>query len=467
MNSDLALNGKNGDVGAAQLKGLYVKTYGCQMNEYDSLRLAKLLEHDYRLVSDPLSADLILINTCSVRDKPERKLYSLLGELKELKRRKTRLIVGVGGCMAQRQGREITRRSTAVDFVFGTHNLSLVPALIAQRKKGMPAAVAVDYREDWEELPLGLPEGAPVSALIAVSRGCNKNCSFCVVPQTRGPEVSRAKQEILREVRMAVNCGAREVVLLGQTVNSYGRDLKPRQNFVGLLESLTQISGLERIRFTSPHPQEVRGDLIEAMAGLPKVCRHIHLPLQSGSDAVLRAMNRNYSRARYLEIIAALKEKMPDLAVTTDIIVGFPGENEVDFAATLDIMEAVEFDNSYSFVYSARPGTKAAGLADLLPYSAKLERLHVLQARQTDITARRLQGWIGKRVQVLLEEREEAWHGRIPQNFVLNLDQTPAALKPGMLVEAKVKSAARFTLKGELADPNLDDLRLIDGPRVF
>jgi tRNA-2-methylthio-N6-dimethylallyladenosine synthase len=336
-------------------KGVFIRTFGCQMNEYDSQKLFKLLEHDYAPVDAPEKADLVLINTCSVRDKPKQKLYSMLGRMQELKDLRPGMMVGVCGCVAQQEGEKILKRSKSVDFVFGTHNLSLVPSLIQLRKNGAPPQAAVDYREEWEDLPLGFAERdgsgkAGVTAFISISRGCNKNCTYCIVPTTRGPEVSRSLDEILREARIAVHRGSRELLLLGQTVNSYGMDLKPRLTFVKLLEALAEIEGVDRIRFISPHPQEVRRDFIEFVATNPKMCRHIHMPLQSGSDTILKAMNRNYRRAKYLNIIEALKSRVSDIAVSTDIIVGFPGETEEDFQATLDMMDRVQFDNSYSFL---------------------------------------------------------------------------------------------------------------------
>lgn len=434
--------------------GVYIKTFGCQMNVYDSEKLYKLLEPQYKAVTSPEKADLILVNTCSVRDKPEQKLYSLLGELQVLKKSNDRLLIGVGGCVAQQEGQRITKRSKAVDFVFGTHNLSLVPSLIEQRQQGAPPQVAIDYRDDWEELPLGNAGESRVSTFVSISRGCNKNCTYCIVPTTRGREVSRMPDEILKEVRIAAHRGTREIVLLGQTVNSYGLDLKPRMKFVELLQRVSEVENIERIRFTSPHPQEVRQDFFDLVAENPKVCKHIHMPLQAGSDRVLKLMNRNYRKKRYLAIIEGLRERNPDIAITTDIIVGFPGETEAEFRETLDVMRAVEFESSYSFVFSARPGTPAAAMADDTPQEVKLERLQELQALQNDITQRRLQSWIGKEVEVLLDgpskDGSGRLQGRISQNILLNLNDVHESLAPGMLVNTTVTEAARYTLKGDV-----------------
>jgi tRNA-2-methylthio-N6-dimethylallyladenosine synthase len=442
-------------------QGLYIRTFGCQMNEYDTQKLYKILENDYRPVDSADQADLVLVNTCSIRDKAEQKLYSVLGELKGIKGARPGMMVGVCGCVAQQEGEEILKHGRGVDLVFGTHNLSLVPSLIQLRKRGAPPQVAVDYREDWEELPLGFAESDPtrngqrgnITAFVSISRGCNKNCTYCIVPTTRGPEVSRAVVEIEREVKIAAHRGTKEIVLLGQTVNSYGRDLDPRVSFVELIDRLSLIDGIERIRFTSPHPQEVRSDFIECVVSNPKVCRHIHMPLQSGSDAILKAMNRNYRRDRYLRIIDDLKSKVPDMAITTDIIVGFPGESEDDFEATLQVMEAVRFDNSYSFAFSPRPGTVAAEMQESLTQAEKLARLQLLQAKQEEITSSKLESWVGRSAEVLVDDRNQlkgdCFQGRISQGFMANFDRPFEPVKLGALVPVRITGRKRFTLIAE------------------
>ena len=434
--------------------GVFIKTYGCQMNAYDTDKLHKILENHYRGVDCVEDAQLVIVNTCSVRDKPQQKLYSLLGELRQTKHERPGLLIGVGGCVAQQEGRKIVARNDAVDFVFGTHNLSLVPALIEQRLAGAAPPVAINYRDEWEELPLGFAEIDRVSAFVSISRGCNKNCTYCIVPTTRGREVSRQPSEIEREVRIAVVRGVREVTLLGQTVNSYGRDLEPRLSFADLITRLSGISGLERIRFISPHPQDVKPEFIDLLANNPKVCRHIHLPLQSGSDKILKLMNRNYRRKRYLEIVDALRQAAPDVAITTDIIVGFPGETQEDFEQTLDMIETVRYDDSYSYMFSARPGTVAAQLPDDLDSQGKLERLQLLQARQFEITQERLLAWHGKVVEVLVEGPSSSnparLCGRTSHNILLNLEQEEANLRPGMISPVLVTGSARFTLKGRV-----------------
>jgi tRNA-2-methylthio-N6-dimethylallyladenosine synthase len=442
---------------AKERKGVYIRTFGCQMNEYDSAKLFKILAEEYKPVSDPADAELVLINTCSVRDKPERKLYSLLGEVKQLKQKNPDLLIGVGGCVAQQEGEQIVKRSKDVDLVFGTHNLSLVPSLVSRRRQGHEPQVAIDYRDEWEELPLGFSEEdtehSRVSAFVSISRGCNKNCSYCIVPTTRGKEVSRAPEEILREVRIAAHRGAREIVLLGQTVNSYGLDLQPRMRFSQLLDQVAEIGGVERIRFTSPHPQEVRADFFDLVARNPKVCRHIHMPLQSGSDRILKLMNRNYRRKRYLSIIEELQSRVPDIAITSDIIVGFPSETREDFEETLDLMRQVPFHNSFSFMFSARPGTLAAGMPDDVPHQEKLSRLQELQALQLELTKCDLERWRGKHTQVLIEGASTSdpskLKGRNSQNITVNLTERVEGLSAGDFIDVRVTECSRFTLKGQ------------------
>ena len=434
--------------------GLYIRTFGCQMNEYDSSKLAKLLEEDYTLVQSPEKAGLILVNTCSVREKPEQKLYSLLGQLRPLKEQNPDLIVGVGGCVAQQEGKNIVQRSRVVDFVFGTHNLSLVPSLVKLCREGAPPQVAVDYRDEWEDLPCGLAGTNRITVPIAVSRGCNCKCSYCIVPVTRGPEISRHPDEIEREAFLAVRQGAKEVVLLGQNVNSYGGDLSPKTTFAGLLNRISLIEDLARIRFISPHPREVRRDFIDLFSENLKVCRHIHLPLQSGSNAVLRAMRRNYRREKYIEIVDELRARIPDISFTTDIIVGFPGETDGDFQETLEIMEYVQFDSSYSFMFSPRPGTPAAAMAGRLPEEEKLRRLQLLQKRQEQITSARLKLWLGKNDQVLLEgpspANENIMQGRLSQNIMVHLDKPYKGLEAGIIADIEIFEAGRHSLRARL-----------------
>jgi tRNA-2-methylthio-N6-dimethylallyladenosine synthase len=438
---------------ASDKQGLYIKTFGCQMNAYDSEKLEKILENKYKSVASPDQADLILINTCSVRDKPEQKLYSLLGEFRELKVKNPKLLIGVGGCVAQQEGKNIVDRSRDVDFVFGTHNLSLVPGLIRQRQEGAKPQVAINYRDDWEELPLGLSDKSRISIFVAISRGCNKKCAYCIVPTTRGPEVSRSLDEILKEIKIGLHRGAKEVLLLGQTVNSYGLDLTPRLKFTDLLKQISELP-VDRIRFVSPHPQEIKEDFFELIANNPKVCRHIHLPLQSGSDRILKLMNRNYRQKRYLEIVASLRSVAPDIVITTDMIVGFPGETEEDFQQTLEVMRQVRFFNTYSYMFSPRPGTEAENMPNQVEAKVSYDRLQRLQVLQDELTAAELSTWIGRTTEVLIDgpstSDPKKLYGRNSQNILVNLlDETPT-LSPGDYVSVQVEAAARYTLKGRV-----------------
>ncbi len=453
-------------------KRVFIKTYGCQMNEYDSEKMFRLLADDYAPVDSPEEAELVLVNTCSVREKGEHKLFSLLGSLRELKDARKDLVVGVAGCVAQQEGAQILRRSSAVDFVVGTHNLSLVPSLVAQAEQGRSGQVAIDYREDWEDLPLDFApiepgEGAntPVRALVAIQRGCNKRCAFCVVPNTRGSEVSRSPEEILREVKLKVRMGAKEVLLLGQTVNSYGRDLSPRYPFDRLVRELAEIDGLERIRFTSPHPAEVRPEFIALYGEVPQLCDHIHLPLQSGSDRILKLMNRNYRMHRYFEIIDAIRERRPDIAITTDIIVGFPTETEEDFEMSLEAISRVRYNSSYSFMYSRRPHTVAIEEfqhADEVPLNESHRRLLVLQELQDRISLELNTARVNTNVEVLIEgssERQPSgeyagssiMRGRIPQNTPVEVIVPPelsAQVRFGQLRQVRIEYAGPYGIRG-------------------
>lgn len=453
-------------------RGVFIKTFGCQMNEYDSEKMFLLLADQYDPVQTAEEADVIIINTCSVRDKAEQKLFNTLGWLKPLKTNNPKLIVGVGGCVAQQEGSTILERSRLVDFVVGTHNLSLIPSLVSAAQLRGERSVAVDYREDWEELPDQFdafsPTDAsgswsakafgtfysPVRALVAISRGCNKNCSFCVVPNTRGPEVSRDMLEIEREVRQKVRLGAREVMLLGQTVNSYGKDLSPRVRFEDLIERLSKIEQLKRIRFTSPHPAEVRPSFIELYQRVPELCPHIHLPLQSGSDRILKLMNRNYRVERYLEIVDQLRVVCPQLAITSDIIVGFPTESEADFEMTLEVMRRVRYNLVFSFKYSRRPNTAAAERfekAEEIASELQQERLQRLMLLQEQISTNINQELLGKTCEALVEgtsRNSSSMRGRIPQNTPIEI--IGGSPKIGDLVMVEVIRTGPYGLRGQV-----------------
>lgn len=430
-------------------KKLYVRTYGCQMNAYDSVRIKQMLSQDYEETDTTLDADLIIINTCSVRKKPEEKLFAVLGTLKPLKQKNKNLIIGVGGCVAQQYGSEIIKRVPHVDFVFGTHNLSLIPEFIKDSQ--CANNVKVDYREKWEDLPVTNPYNGALSISIAISRGCNNRCAYCIVPQTRGPEVSRPSSQIIDEISLSVEQGTKEVLLLGQCVNSYGSDLDEDITFEKLLDKISKINGLERIRFTSPHPKHITDEFIDLVCSNPKICRHVHLPLQAGSNRILELMNRKYTKEHYLEIIEKIRRKVPDMAFTTDIIVGFPTETESDFLETVGVVEKVGFVNSYSFVYSPRPNTKSLELKDDISYSEKLGWLNFLQDRQYEVSARVLKDFIGKTTSILVDgyskKDKTCLKGTNSQNITVNLSKDYSNVKLGSIIDVEVKDISRLTLK--------------------
>ena len=468
-------------------KRLFVKTFGCQMNEYDSEKLVRLLGASHSPVSEMEQADLVMINTCSVREKGEHKLFSLLGELRELKQTRPELLVGVMGCVAQQEGEAISKRNKVVDLVVGTQNLSLVPSLIESVQAGRGRQIAVDYREEWEDLPLGFavengenssteeetlaqPEWTKsrVRALVSIQRGCNKNCSYCVVPTTRGPEVSRDPSEILREISLKARLGAKEVLLLGQTVNSFGRDLEPRYAFETLIREISQIPGIERIRFISPHPAEVKTAFLKLYSEVPQLMPHIHLPLQSGSDRILRLMNRNYKTRRYREIVEEIRSEIPNIAITTDIIVGFPTETEEDFEATMDLVRETQFQNAFSFKYSRRPNTTAIvdfKEEDEVESAVAQRRLERLQTLQTEASKRWNERFLGTDVPVLIEavrrvEKDfgvtQAW-GKTPENTPVEIMDSPdwsTRIKPGDIQAIRIQHSSAHGFRGSLVALN-------------
>jgi len=446
-------------------KKLFIKTFGCQMNEYDSEKMRALLAEGYSPTEELSAADLVIVNTCSVREKGEQKLFSLLGELRDIKKEKPSLIIGVGGCVAQQEGREILSRNGAVDFVVGTQNLSLIPGLVSQVISGSGPQVAIDYREEWEDLPIDFkilgeedsvvhsPNQTPIRALVSIQRGCNKNCSYCVVPTTRGPELSRDPKEIEREVRAKVRMGSKEVLLLGQTVNSYGRDLSPRVKFSELIRRLAEIEGLDRIRFISPHPAEVREDFIQLYAEVPKLARHIHLPVQSGNDRILREMNRSYKIGRYKEIVSELREACPEIAISTDLIVGFTGETDEEFEDTLRLVEEIRYSAAYYYKYSRRPNTEAITRfkpEDELSYEVVQERFGKLDKLQKQIGFEENLKEVGLEREVLVEGVSPAdpavLRGRTSQNIIVEFPGDKGLI--GKLIPVTIVEAKRHHLKG-------------------
>src|SRR4051812_36082006 len=388
-------------------KKVFIRTFGCQMNEYDSAKMADVLyaAEGFEQTSDPALADLILFNTCSVREKAQEKVFADLGRVRALKQARPDVMIGVGGCVASQEGAEIVRRAPYVDLVFGPQTLHRLPELIAARRASGRAQVDISFPEieKFDHLPPARVEGS--SAFVSIMEGCSKYCSFCVVPYTRGEEVSRPMDDILAEVRHLAAQGVMEVTLLGQNVNAYRGELPDgaAADFALLLAQVAKLEAIERIRYTTSHPLEFTQRLIDAYGKLPKLVSQLHLPVQSGSDRVLAAMKRNYTAMEYRSIVRRLRSARPDISISSDFIVGFPGETEADFAQTLKLVEDVLFDGSFSFIYSARPGTPAANLADPTTHAEKLERLQRLQKRLQELSEEYSRAMVGSRQRVLVE----------------------------------------------------------------
>jgi tRNA-2-methylthio-N6-dimethylallyladenosine synthase len=435
---------------------VFIRTFGCQMNEYDSAKMADVLAaaDGYERVATPEDADVILFNTCSVREKAQEKVFSDLGTVRHLKRARPDLIIGVGGCVASQEGGAIVARAPFVDLVFGPQTLHRLPELIAARRRsGMPQVdVSFPEIEKFDALPPARVAGP--TAFVSIMEGCSKYCSFCVVPYTRGEEVSRPFEDVLTEVADLADRGVKEVTLLGQNVNAYRGTMTDGEtaDFALLLEYLSEMPGIERIRYTTSHPKEFTRRLIDAHARLAKLAPHVHLPVQAGSDRVLAAMKRGYTALEYKSIVHALRAARPDVSISSDFIVGFPGETERDFEQTLNLVADVGFDSSYSFVYSRRPGTPAAELADDTPPATKLARLHRLQAL-LDAQARAIsESMVGSIQRVLVEGRArkdvQELAGRTANNRVVNFP-APGRLIGGF-VEVVVERALAHSLRGRV-----------------
>lgn len=436
------------------MRKLKIVTFGCQANELDSARIAGLLARDgYSLTDADSEADLIILNGCSIRDKAEQKLYSRLGTLQSLKAKQPGLRLGVAGCLGQREGEALLRRFPYLDLVVGNgEHLTEIPRLLN---------IADVRQSSATSEPTGLfPAGVEVHrdsrfrAWVGIMEGCDNFCSFCVVPQTRGRERSRPPDEILREVADVRDRGYREITLLGQTVNSYGSKLDPPVSFAALLRMIDRVVGRDvRVRFTTSHPKDVTAELAEAMATLPSVCPHMHLPVQSGSTRTLARMERTYTRDEYLEKVRLLTSAVPDLALTTDIIVGFPGESDEDFADTLSLMRAVHFDAAFAFKFSPRPGTPAAELPDQLPDSVRSARLAAVLSLQDELSLRKNRSWIGRHVEVLvdreLSKRDSGLAaGRMPQNKIVHFGG--GEVEEGTLANVRISEATSHHVKGVL-----------------
>jgi tRNA-2-methylthio-N6-dimethylallyladenosine synthase len=430
-----------------------IRTFGCQMNEHDSERIAGLLVSDGMSPTEEVGdARVVVFNTCAIRENADNRLYGNLGHLKPLKERRPDLRIVVAGCLAQKDQHRIQERAPWVDVVVGTHALPNLLELLRQAEEDGPQ---MDVREYTEVFPSALPaaRGDAFRAWVSIAPGCDNGCTFCIVPLVRGPQRSRAIGDVVAEVQGLVRRGVVEVTLLGQNVNTYGRDVtvpgsSRRPLFADLLRTVGGIDGLRRLRFTSPHPHDFTSDVIDAMAETPAVCEHIHFPLQSGSDRVLRAMRRSYRRERYLDWLHRIRDAIPGIAVSTDIIVGFPGETERDFQDTLDVVERARFDSAYTFQYSARPGTLAAGFEEQVPKAEVQERFDRLVALQERISYERAREQVGCTLEVLVEgegKRGPGTQSRTRTNRIVHLD---GRLEPGTFLDARITDAAAHHLRG-------------------
>ena len=435
---------------------LYIKTFGCQMNEYDSAKMADVLgaAHGMETTGDPAAADVILFNTCSVREKAQEKVFTDLGFVKHHKRANPRLLIGVGGCVASQEGAAIVARAPYVDLVFGPQTLHRLPQMIdARRRTGKPQVdVSFPEIEKFDHLPPARVEG--VTAFISVMEGCSKYCSFCVVPYTRGEEVSRRFEDVLTEIAELAQQGVREITLLGQNVNAYRGATREgaAADLALLVEYTAAIPGIERIRYTTSHPREFTQRLVDAHARFPQLAPHLHLPVQAGSDRVLGAMKRGYTVLEYKSIVRRLRAACPGISISSDFIVGFPGETEADFEATMKLIEEVGFDSSFSFIYSRRPGTPAAALPDDTPKAVKLARLQRLQARIDQQAQALSRGMVGTRQRVLVEgaARRNAAElsGRTANNRVVNFPGPRDLI--GRFADVTITAARPHSLRGEL-----------------
>ncbi len=442
------------------MKKLYIKTFGCQLNEYDSGKMADLLHANEGMVmtDTPEDADVVLLNTCSIREKAEDKVFSDLGRLRELKKSKPDLLIGVGGCVASQEGQQIVSRAPYVDVVFGPQTLHRLSDLIAQRRKTGISQVDISFPEieKFDHLPASRQTRG--SAYVSIMEGCSKYCSYCVVPYTRGEEVSRPFDDVLTEVAGLASQGVKEIVLLGQNVNAYlGKmgDSEEIADFALLIEYIAEIPGVERIRFTTSHPKEFTQRLIDVYAKVPKLVSHLHLPVQHGSDAMLSAMKRGYTALEYKSIIRKMRAVRPDFTLSSDFIVGFPGETEADFEKLLKMVRDLEFDNSFCFIFSPRPGTPAANLSDDTPYDVKLKRLQTLLALiegQANQISQKMLGNIEKVLVEGLAKDGVNLQGRCANNRVIHFtaDEQDTESLIGSMVDIEVTEVLNYTLRGEL-----------------
>ncbi|NLK42889.1 MAG: tRNA (N6-isopentenyl adenosine(37)-C2)-methylthiotransferase MiaB [Tissierellia bacterium] len=436
-------------------KNYYIRTYGCQMNEHDSEKISWILSNmGYNETESLEEADLIIYNTCLVRENAEIKVYGNLGALKQLKREKPDLIIAICGCMMQREEirNVITSKYKHVDLIFGTHNIHKLPQLINNHLK--TGKTIVDVLEDSREIVEDIDANRKYSykAFVNIMYGCNNFCSYCIVPYTRGRENSREPENIIKEIKELAQNGCKEVTLLGQNVNSYGKALNRDYDFVDLLRDINEIDGIERIRFMTSHPKDLSDKLIEAYKSLDKLCEHLHLPVQAGSNRILKEMNRKYTKEDYLLIIKKLKEAVPNIAITTDIIVGFPGETEEDFNETLELVKEVEYDSAFTFLYSIREGTRAAKMENQIDDKVKHARFQKLSDLLNDISLGKNEKLLGETFEVLVEEvsknNPEVLTGRTRSNKLVHFKGDKSLI--GTMVNVKIENAKTFTLEGNI-----------------
>ena len=433
---------------------LYIKTYGCQMNEYDSQKTLEILKQDPSIeeTSIPEEADIILLNTCSIREKAEEKVYSELGRLRKLKLKNPNLKIGVGGCVATQEGKNIFKRAPYVDLIFGPQTIHKVPSLLAKKNKIEAVDVSFPIEEKFDSLPA--PEATGTSSFVSIMEGCSKYCSFCVVPYTRGDEVSRKPEQIFDEVARLIEQGVSEIIFVGQNVNSYQHTLDGRVlRLSDLIEVCGSIDGVHRIRYTTSHPLDMTDDLINVYSHVPQLVSHLHLPVQSGSNEILTKMKRNYSREQYIEIIEKLLIVRPNIKISSDFIVGFPGESSHDFQLTMDLIETVKFDASFSFIYSPRPGTPAAKLEDSTPLAEKKERLNILQTRVDELQthySNNLAGTIQRCLVTGVSKKNiNQLQARTECNRVVNFDFQNINIL-GKLVDINITQAYQRSLVGKV-----------------
>lgn len=436
-------------------KLVFLETFGCQMNDNDSERMLGILKGiNFSRTSDPASADLILINTCTVRDKAEQKVYSTLGRYRELKKERPGLVIGVAGCVAQQQGEKLLKRAPHLDLVFGPHNVHKLRELLLEADSG-GRVVATELTETIDAGEFGVaPEASSEKAFVSIMRGCNNFCSYCIVPYTRGREVSRLSADIITEIEGLAGKGVKEVTLLGQNVNSYSTTGGGDVSFPALLARVATVDGIERVRFMTSHPKDIGDELIELYGREKKLCRHLHLPVQSGSDRVLEMMGRGYTARAYLEKIEKIRTLYPDMAITTDVIVGFPGETEEDFLLTMELIRRARFDNIFSFMYSPRPGTAAASFEGHLPLEVRSKRLQLLLDEQKSITLEKNSSLMGKTMEVLVEgpsrSNSDEMMGRTSCNRIVIFKPRPGkAALPGSLIEVAITDASPNSLRAE------------------